>query len=475
MYLAVRGSQSQQPRDWYIAAVIAATIGAACKEVIAVVPLVMALYDRAFLSATWREVWQKRWPLYLGLLIPVVFVLYSTRNLLIGDEVTAAGFAMKDVTAWEYLRSQPGVILHYLRLAVWPDRLILDYGWPVAELPLAIYGLGAIIVALVGGSLWAMWRHPRIGFLALAFFLILAPTSSIMPIKDLAFEHRMYLPLAAIAVLVVVAADWLLRRLPLGDSLQGQAALVLVAVVAGLLGLRTLGRNRDYGDSVVIWKQCIENNPDHPRPYRILADVFQKADPHLAIDFYQQALAKNPRIYWLWVDLGNAQLKRGRVEEAIVAYERAVELEPRVATAHLNLSRLRMRTGDYAGAVAAAQCAVSVEPHDPVGQKQLAWLLATADDAAVRDGQQAIAILGKLPQDPQRIDIQYLEVLSAAYAEVGQFDEAISAAEKALAEARKMHSRRIGEFEQRVQLYQSQQPFRTRANVTVGVSAQAKL
>ncbi len=475
MYFAVRGSQSQQPRDWYIAAVVAATIGAACKEVIAVVPLVIALYDRAFLTARWREVWQKRWPLYAGLLLPVTFVLYSTRNLLIGDEVTAAGFAMKDVTAWEYLRSQPGVILHYLRLAIWPDRLILDYGWPVADSPLAIYGLGAIIVALVVASLWAMWRHPRIGFLGMTFFLILAPTSSIMPIKDLAFEHRMYLPLAALAVLVVLAADWVLRKLPLAASVQGQAALVLVAVIAGSLGLRTVLRNRDYADETAIWKQCIENNPLHPRPYRILADVFQKADPHLAIDFYHEALAKNPEIYWLWVDLGNAQLKRGRIEEAIAAYEKAVALEPNVATAHLNLSRLRMRTGDFAGAIAAARKAAEVQPKDAVAQKQLAWLLATADDETVRNGEHAISILKKLPQDPKRIDIQYLEVLSAAHAEAGQFDEAISAAEQALAEARKIHSRRVPEFEARVQLYQSHRPFRTQANVTVGVNAQAKL
>jgi tetratricopeptide (TPR) repeat protein len=475
MYLAVRGSQSQQPRDWYIAAVVAATIGAACKEVIAVVPLVMALYDRAFLASTWREVWRKRWPLYVGLLLPVTFVLYSTRNLLIGDEVTAAGFAMKDVTAWEYLRSQPGVILHYLRLVFWPDRLILDYGWPVADSPLAIYGLGAIIVALVVASLWSMWRHPRIGFLAMAFFLILAPTSSIMPIKDLAFEHRMYLPLAAIAVMAVLAAEWLLRRLPLAVGGRGQVALVLVAVVAGSLGLRTVLRNRDYADDTAIWKQCIENNPLHPRPYRILADVFQKADPHLAIDFYHEALAKNPKVYWLWVDLGNAQLKRGRIEEAIAAYEKAVALEPSVATAHLNLSRLRMRTGDFAGAIASVRKAAEVQPNDAVAQKQLAWLLATADDESVRDGEQAISILQKLPQDPKRIDIQYLEVLSAAHAEAGQFDEAIAAAEQALAEARKIHSRRVAEFEARVQLYQSHRPFRTRANVTVGMTAQVKM
>ena len=165
-----------------------------------------------------------------------------------------------------------------------------------------------------------------------------------------------------------------------------------------------------------------------PRPYRILADAYLKQDPHVAIAFYEEALAKNPKIYWLWIDLGNAQLKRKNVPRAIAAYEQAARLEPKLIEAHVNLSRLRMRSGDYAGAVAAAEQAIAAKPGDAVALKQLAWLLATADDEAVREGDKALAILAKIPQNPKRIDIQYLEVLSAAHAEAGDFDQAVAAA-----------------------------------------------
>ena len=100
----------------------------------------------------------------------------------------------------------------------------------MAESPLAIYGLGAVILLLLSLSLWATWRHPKLGFLGLSFFLILAPTSSIIPIKDLAFEHRMYLPLAIVIVVAVLAVEQLLRESSCPIVVHGHAALVLIAV-----------------------------------------------------------------------------------------------------------------------------------------------------------------------------------------------------------------------------------------------------
>src|SRR5205085_3611363 len=100
--------------------------------------------------------------------------------------------------------TQFGVIVHYLRLALWPDALVLDYAWPVARTAAAIIPFAVIIISLMAATLWALARRPAVGFLGAWFFLILAPTSSVMPIADLAFEHRMYLPLAAVVALCII-------------------------------------------------------------------------------------------------------------------------------------------------------------------------------------------------------------------------------------------------------------------------------
>ena len=76
-----------------------------------------------------------------------------------------------------------------------------------------------MIVLLLAGTIWALARKPWLGYLGVWFFVILAPTSSIVPIKDLAFEHRMYLPLAAVVVLAVFSADYSLKLLFDGMSL----------------------------------------------------------------------------------------------------------------------------------------------------------------------------------------------------------------------------------------------------------------
>ena len=97
------------------------------------------------------------------------------------------------------------MIGRYLRLSVWPDALVLDYGLPR---PLAGARRAAgrsSLLALLAATGVALVRWPRIGFLAAAFFLTLAPTSSIVPIpSEVGAERRMYLPLAALATLAVV-------------------------------------------------------------------------------------------------------------------------------------------------------------------------------------------------------------------------------------------------------------------------------
>lgn len=463
LYFVVRGSQAEKPGAWYFAAWFACLLGAASKEIMVMCPLVLILFDRAFLSGTFLEALRKRWPLYLSLVIPVAYVVWAMWGHLGGSENVAAGFTLQAITPWEYLRTQPEVLLYYLRLCFWPDRLILDYGWPVTHSPLAIYGLGSIILLLVGLSLWATSKYPRLGFLGMAFFLVLAPTSSIMPISDLAFEHRMYLPLAAVVTLVVLFVSQMFFWSKLSEGAASSVALVLLLVVVGALSMRTVLRNREYHHPIEFWSQCIEFNPQNPRPYRILADIYQSEESAAALAFYHRALELNPKLYWIWIDLGTYYRRHGQPAEAIAHYQKATEILPQEATAYINISRVRMLQGDFAGAAEICRTGRKHNSHDPMLAMQLCWLLATADDDQVRSGDEAVQILSKLPKLPRTMGLQYLEVLSAAQAEAGQFEAAVQTAEKALAEARKIHSKRMAEFEARLQLYQSRQAYRMKA------------
>jgi hypothetical protein len=199
---------------WYAAALLACLLGMACKEVMVTAPLLVLLYDRTFLAGSFAAAWRRRWGLYLGLAATWALLAY----LVLSTGLIGRQSEMGAPDAWGYARSQPGVILHYLRLSIWPRPLCISYAWPAAE-TLGEIVPGAIVVgALLAATIWGLASRRAWGFLGAWFFLILAPTSSIFPLNQLAFEHRMYLSLAAVVVLAAAGGyvlwDWLLAARP---------------------------------------------------------------------------------------------------------------------------------------------------------------------------------------------------------------------------------------------------------------------
>ena len=189
---------------------VSCLLGMATKEVMVTPPLVVLLFDRTFLGGSFRKAIALRWRLYLALAAcwgVVVWQLLATEFH--GD---TTGFHVDKFTPWTYFLTEAGVLAHYLRLAFWPVGQCLDYGWPPATSLEQILLPGLLIVGLLALTIWALVKRTGARILGAAFFLVLAPTSSFIPIADAAFEHRMYLPLAAVAILVVLAGYALFDR-----------------------------------------------------------------------------------------------------------------------------------------------------------------------------------------------------------------------------------------------------------------------
>ncbi|MDX1946098.1 MAG: tetratricopeptide repeat protein [Pirellulaceae bacterium] len=476
LYCTVRGSQAARGWVWYCGAIAAAWAAAASKEVAAAIPLVLLAFDRAFLAGSWSGALRQRWGLYLAIVPSLGWMLWALRHTFHAAAATGgAGFGLVGLSPWEYLRSQPAAILTYLQLAFWPRELILDRGWMVASSPLQIYGLGLVVLGLVAASLWGMWRLPRLGFLGLSFFLILAPTSTIVPIADLAVEHRMYLPLAPLTALVVLAAVALLDRWPLAEPMRWRVATAVLAIVVLALSARTIWRNADYAQPRRLWEQVIKYNPAHARGYRNLASyAIQAGDYPAAERLFRAALACQPKHPRNWLELGNLRFRQQQLAGAIECYERALALDPRASRPWQNISTCRLVRRDHAGALAAARQAISLAPQEAEPRKQAAWLLGTAPDDAVRDGREALRILAPLAGTASEHDLQYLEILAAAQAESGQFDLAARTARRAHSLATSRRSPRAAEFQRLIARYQAKLPFRSQPPSAEEVAAAAK-
>jgi Flp pilus assembly protein TadD len=390
LYCVVRSADAARPLAWHVGAMLALALGAGTKETIVSAPVLVALYDRAFLASSWRELARRRWTLYLLLAFPVGVLVAQQPAIAallsggLGEEFAVpagpGNRAGERATPLTYLATQPGVVLHYLGLAAWPARLCFDYDWPLAA------GLDAapslIVGALLITAVVAYLVRPALGFPLLAFFVLLAPTSSILPITDPAVEHRMYLPLAPMIALAVVGGWAALRRVA-PPRVAAVAGGTIVAGVALALGLRTVERNRDFADEGTMWTDVVGCAPWNPRAHFNLGMFhyregrFADATTHL-----RDALTRDPRHTGASFNLAASLGELGDADAAVAAYRQTLAIDPDFAPANLNLGALLLERGEVDEARRLLGRAVALTPDDPNAVNNWANALGRAGDHA---------------------------------------------------------------------------------------------
>ena len=380
LYCFIRGATSGRGRFWYAAAVLACLLGMASKEVMVSAPLMVLLYDRAFLAGSFREAWRRRYGVYLAL--ACTWVLLGWLVIVAGGRGGSAGFGA-GVGSWAYLCTQFRAIVHYLKLSVWPHPLLLDYGPDTVPMTLEIVP-DAILVVLLGlATLVALWRWPKIGFLGAWFFAILAPTSSIVPVAtQVMAEHRMYLPLAAVVTAVSLAGYFVCCRV--GQTFLSAAWAGIFGVCVATAGALTLGtvtyhRNADYHSDLSIWQDTVRKAPRDARAHYNLGVALAgcgRADQ--AITHFQKALEIKPDLVEAHDNLGLALAGRGQVDEAIACYRKAVEIKPDLAEAHDNLGLALAGRGQVDDAIACYQKGYKSSPTSPRPTTTLVWLWLAA-------------------------------------------------------------------------------------------------
>jgi tetratricopeptide (TPR) repeat protein len=322
-------------RRWAVVAILCCALGMASKETMVVVPLIVPLYDLAYANGDWRDLLRDRGLLYggLGASWLVLAVLMAA-----GPRAASVGFSL-GTSAVGWAMNQCVVVLDYLRLVVWPHPLVFDYGYPQALSLAQVAPRAALLSVLVAAAVIALVRRPVIGFPAAWIFILLAPTSTIVPIiTEVGAERRMYLPLAGVIVLVVVLAKSLIERVARPEIRRRVGIVVLLAVAAASAGV-TASRNRDYASAVSIWRTAVDARPDNHRAHGNLGKALQQqGDMDQAIAHYRRALAIRPDYSEALNNLGSALLKLGRPDEAIEHFRSAVEANPEYTNAHYNLA-----------------------------------------------------------------------------------------------------------------------------------------
>jgi hypothetical protein len=379
---------------WAAASILSCLAGMVSKEAMATAPLVVLWYDYVFVRRSDRRwaagflrcarhgiprvfgfrrlvAWLVKTPTFellrrRGLCHFAHFATLAVLYVLMkATPYSDAGIAdTSRVSPQEYALTQFGVVRHYMKLAVYPVELNIDYAWEkVVDWPMskeypyisfasakavngdwkpvifpAIFVLGLVLLTFI-----AMYCAPAIGFLAGTFFVILAPTSTIVPIVDYCFEHRMYVPLAPLLALLFVLGDAGFNLIAARFGRRGDGSLVaktiIVALIASAFIVLTYRRNHDYRSRVALWEDAAQKAPQNDRAQYNFGVYLQTegtaADVDREIARYRGARKTNP----------NAEQKVESTDEsmnlAVQQYLKALALnKSQNDGSHLNLGNI---------------------------------------------------------------------------------------------------------------------------------------
>ncbi len=414
LYGFIRSTQSAS-RWWPVATVTACALGMASKEVMVTAPVMTLLFDRTFVAGSIRAAWRQRGRLHLALAATWLVLTTCMLDARLADR--GVGYAL-GVSSFDYALTECRAVLIYLRLALWPHPLVFDYGWDFVGGIAAAAPWAVALGLLLATAALALRRRPMLGFLGAWFFVILSPSSSVVPIiQQPTAENRMYLPLVAMIALLVIG----LYRI------FGRRTLLAWPVVAVALGVATWQRNFDYRTDVALWTDTIAKRPENARAHNNLGGALLRDHrvPEAIVQF-ESALRLKSAYPEADNNLGAALIQSGRPADALAPLAAALRLKPDFADAHYNLGQAQFQTGALPAAIASFERALELQPHQAMTHNNLGVALLAAGrvaDAIAHD-QAAVQL------DPGFATAHYN--LGNAFAQAGHSAEAMAQFETAL-------------------------------------------
>jgi tetratricopeptide (TPR) repeat protein len=362
----------------------------------------------------------------------------------------------------------------YVWKTLWPTRLAVFYPHPndtlaIWEVILAIGLLLAITVAAI------VFRRERPYLFTGWFWYVgmLVPVIGLVQVGEQGYADRYtYLPHIGLFLLAVwLAADVIAAR----QSRSGLAVATAIVIIVALAWTAFI-QTSYWRNSETLWTHALavtfDNDVAHNNlgylcvdrgeldkaishfesalrirstklnpHYNVgsafvemnLADALgRKEQPDEAMVHYEEAIKLQPSYADAYYNRGNILFAEGHIDEALADWEKTLQIQPNDADAHTCLGNALLRRGSVKEAVAHYEKAIVLAPEDPRSRINIAWVLATAPDASIRDGIKAVEFAQRAMELSGGKDPNFLRTLAAAYAESGRFSEAITTAKQAI-------------------------------------------
>ncbi len=413
-----------QGRAWavYAASLLSAVAAQKTKEISFTLPIVVALFELS-MHKDWAG-FRKRLPSLVPFLLCLLIIpitLFASGAAGGGADTALKAAQLEDLrglSVHDYLVTQFAVAVTYLRLLILPAGQNVDYDYPLygsIAAPRVLFSL-AVLIALFSSAVYLYLKSRArkdpalrlISFGAFFFFITLSVESSVIPIKDVIFEHRVYLPSAGVITAFCSALFYGASGLRWRYSRSAVWAVVALMVAAS--SVAAMRRNTVWTDELALWRdsagkapgnpralnnigyilahsgrpgeavaylnRALEIRPDYPDAYNNLAYAFtMTGDFDRAAQSYRRALALNPGYWQAYNNLGNLLLDSNRPQEAQAYFREALRINPGSPEACNNLGYALFLTGDIDGAIGYYRRALELNPEYSVARANLGTAL----------------------------------------------------------------------------------------------------
>jgi protein O-mannosyl-transferase len=381
---------------------IFAVLAMKTKEIAFTLPVVIVLYEFFFFKSTLKKKLLFLLPVLLTLVIIPISVMGTRKPLgeLLSD-LSARTRVQTNIPRWDYLMTQMRVIVTYIRLIFLPVNQNLDYDYPIfhslTELPVILSSL--FLLSLFGTAVYLFYRSRQAGKLAslqackptsriptnhdspftihvsrlisfgiLWFFITLSVESSVIPIADVIFEHRVYLPSVGAFMAISAAAFMIVERIRSGRQARKSVIYALPVLVIVLLTGATYARNAVWNNEVGLWQDVVRKSPGNCRAYNDLGYLYlEGGQTDKAIEYFRLALKIRPYYSNAHTNLGVAYYNRGWADAAIEQFKMALASEPYgpdVADDHHNLGLAYIQKGLTDAAISEFEAALKMQPNN---------------------------------------------------------------------------------------------------------------
>jgi len=415
---------------YYLLSLVTAVLAMRTKEIAFTIPVIIVLFELIFFEGDYRKRVLGLCPIVLTMLVIPYSLFFVASYAGKSWEITKLHTHMPRL---DYFLTELRVLVTYIRLILFPVNQNLDYDYPISHSILdyrVLAALGVLMtIWLSAGYFFYRFKNTlplsRVVFFGTAwFFVALSVESSFIPIVDVIFEHRVYLPSFG-AFLVIAALGAIVLEKCRQDWLQ-ITAWVLMAVISLGLTTATYVRNKVWRDKMSLWQDVVEKSPNKARGHIALGQVWRhRGDIDKALKNFRKAVELKPDSD-SYAKIGLIYGEHDRWLEAEESFRVAVALDKNNDFTRANLALALTHLGRFEEAVREFKAALAINPNNAMTHNDLGIALGNWGkiDQAISELEEATRL------EPN--NEEFYCNLGMAFAKAGRTDDAVKELNKSL-------------------------------------------